>query len=228
MINFVNGSAANTLRYHGDDSAYAGMLRTPESGNRVENAVELGMSWVLDNGCFSKYDPPAILRMLHRFRGVGGCKFATVPDVVGDHAATILLFRAWVGTYRALGYPPAFVLQDGVSIHTVPWDSIDAVFVGGSTAFKYSDQIREIVTEANRRNKWVHMGRVNSAARWEGRRLWPRMLALIVMTFALWRWRRLVNIVSAWRVSSLAHAANGVDGGYVNDELSHVRHRISV
>lgn len=165
MINFVNGSAANTLRYHGDDSAYAGMLRTPESGNRVENAVELGMSWALDNGCFSKYDPPAILRMLHRFRGVGGCKFATVPDVVGDHAATILLFRAWVGTYRSLGYPPAFVLQDGVSIHAVPWGSIDAVFVGGSTAFKYSDQVREIVTESNRQGKWVHMGRVNSAAR---------------------------------------------------------------
>lgn len=165
MINFVNGSAANTLRYHGADSAHAGMLRTPESGNRVENAVKLGIRWALDNGCFSKYDTPAIVRMLHRCRGLPGCTFATVPDVVCDHDATLLMFRAWIGTYHALGYPPAFVLQNGVTKRSVPWDSIAAVFIGGNTAFKYTDTLREIVTEARLQNKWVHMGRVNSARR---------------------------------------------------------------
>jgi len=123
------------------------------------------MPWALDNGCYTNYDSSAIVRMLRWFRGLPGCKFAVVPDAIGDHDATLLLFRAWIGTYRALGYPPAFVLQNGVTLVDVPWDSVDAVFVGGSTDFKYSDVVREITKEAKRRGKWVHMGRVNSARR---------------------------------------------------------------
>lgn len=165
MINFVNGPATSTYTYHGAHGAHAGMLRTPQSGNSIEHAVELGMPWALDNGCFISYDPPAIVRMLVRWRGLPGCTFAVVPDAVGDHDATMLLFRAWIGTYHALSYPPAFVLQNGVTTRAVPWDSSAAVFVGGDTAFKYSDVVREIISEAKRRGKWVHMGRVNSARR---------------------------------------------------------------
>lgn len=77
----------------------------------------------------------------------------------------MLLFRAWISTYHALGYPAAFVLQNGVTGRDVPWDSVEAIFIGGDTAFKFSDTVREIVTEAKRRGKWVHMGRVNSARR---------------------------------------------------------------
>lgn len=165
MINFVNGPAQKTYAYHGAHSAHAGMLRTPQSGNSIEPAIALNMPWALDNGCFISYDPPAILRMLSRLRGLPGCKFAVVPDAVGNHGATMLLFRAWIGTYQSLGYRPAFVLQNGVTTSTVPWGSIAAVFIGGSTSFKFSDTVREIVMEAKQRGKWVHMGRVNSARR---------------------------------------------------------------
>lgn len=165
MINFVNGSPDRTYAYHEPHTHTSGALAQPCSMNDMRIAANLGMPWALDNGCFLIYDPDAILKMLARFQGVPGCKFCVVPDVVGNHDETLLLFRAWLGTYQCFGYPPAFVLQNGVSVDTVPWDSIAAVFIGGDTPFKYSAVVRQIVTEAKRRGKWVHMGRVNSMTR---------------------------------------------------------------
>lgn len=165
MINFVSGSADKTKEYHGKFWRHAGLLASPMSGNNARVAAALEMPWALDNYCFVRYDPVGIVRMLRRFRGVPGCKFAVVPDVVCDHDATLLLFRSWLGTYQRLGYPIAFVLQNGVSIEVVPWGSIDTVFIGGNTEFKFSQVVRDIVAEAKRRDKWVHMGRVNSIVR---------------------------------------------------------------
>lgn len=167
MINFVTGSAQNSYahmarRGYGD---HAGMISGPRQGNDVRHAIELGMPWCLDNDCFQSYDPDAILQMLRRFQGLSGCVFATLPDVVCDHAATRLLFSAWIGTYQRYGYPPAFVLQNGVTSDEVPWDSIRAVFIGGDDPFKFSDVVRVIVAEAKRRDHWVHMGRVNTLRR---------------------------------------------------------------
>lgn len=165
MINFVNNSPNLVLEWHNGYGRFAGSLATPESGNDMKIAARLGMPWALDNGCFKAYDPRGITRMLRRFQDVPGCKFAVVPDVVSDHDSTILLFCAWIGTYQALGYPPAFVLQNGVTLKAVPWGSIAAVFIGGDTPFKFSDLVRVLVGEAKHRGIWVHMGRVNSARR---------------------------------------------------------------
>lgn len=165
VINFVQNSADKIHAYHGEYTHHAGLLRGPRSGNSVEKAIALNMPWALDNDCFSEYHPKRILRMLYKLRGLPGCKFAVVPDVVQDHEATLLLFKAWIGTYQALGYPPAFVLQNGVTLDTVPWGSISAIFIGGSTAFKYSETVREIVAVAKRHDLWVHIGRVNTPGR---------------------------------------------------------------
>ena len=165
MINFVNGSAHHTFDNHGLYTQYAGMLGSPLSANNVLIAAQLGMPWALDNGCFKEYDPDGIKRMLIRYQGVDGCKFAVLPDVVCDHAGTRLLASAWIGTYQLMGYPIAFVLQNGVTPDSVPWDSISAVFIGGDTAFKYSDTVRMLVDDAKQLEKWVHMGRVNSNRR---------------------------------------------------------------
>lgn len=166
MINFVSGSpqiALDFMTRYGA-GAYTGQMCSPYNGNRIN---ELGLPWVLDNGCYQPgYDPPSILKMLHRHRGLPGCKFAVVPDVVCDHAATRLLFNAWIGTYHAFNYPPAFVLQNGIaSTSDIPWDSIAAMFIGGDDAFKFSSLVRCLVREAKRRGKWVHMGRVNTLTR---------------------------------------------------------------
>lgn len=165
MINFVQTSADRVLKYHGKYAEYAGFLRTPHSGHRAEIAIELGMVWAMDNGCFVRYEPKAIISMMRRFQGMPGCQFMVAPDVVGNHEETLLMFRAWLGTIQRFGYPVAFVLQNGVAMDTVSWDSIHAVFIGGDTAFKYSEVVRDIVAEAKRRGLWAHMGRVNTHER---------------------------------------------------------------
>lgn len=168
MINFVSGSPAPHLVQMAAASVghLSGQMSCPFSRNDVRHGIALDMPWCLDNGCFNRYDPAAIIAMLLTFRGLSGCVFATVPDVVSDHHATLELFRQWIPIYTELGYPAAFVLQDGIGgAGDVPWSDIAAVFIGGSTRFKYSDVVRQIVNEAKRRGKWVHMGRVNTLKR---------------------------------------------------------------
>jgi hypothetical protein len=89
--------------------------------------------------------------------------FVTVPDVVGDWAATL---RRWDEFPKDdWPVPLAIVLQDGATVDTVPWDAIGAVFVGGTTEWKLGSEARSIVAEANHRRVWAHMGRVNSLRR---------------------------------------------------------------
>ena len=47
----------------------------------------------------------------------------------------------------------------------MPWDDFDALFIGGTTDWKLGDGAAQLVREAKRRGKWVHMGRVNSLRR---------------------------------------------------------------
>ena len=70
-----------------------------------------------------------------------------------------------VPTIRAMGYRAALVLQDGATPETVPWQEIDAVFTGGSTAWKLSEDAYRLGAEAKHRGLWAHMGRVNSLRR---------------------------------------------------------------
>lgn len=101
------------------------------------------------------------------------CLFATLPDVVGDYAATWERSAMYVERVRGLGFRPAFVLQDGVENDRYVWGSIlnacedgtGAVFLGGSTEWKLSEAAAGLVAEAKARGIWVHMGRVNSYKR---------------------------------------------------------------
>lgn len=140
-----------------------GCIVTPNQGNRLDPR----WSWIADNGCFSdKWDGPNWLRFLAKLRPmIDTCLFAVVPDVVADHAATLDRWAEWAPVVRALGYPLAFVLQDGCTAQEVPWDELSAVFIGGSTEFKLSPEARAIAEEARRRGAHVHMGRVNTLER---------------------------------------------------------------
>tara|TARA_R110000764_G_scaffold234695_1_gene328722 strand:+ start:184 stop:741 length:558 start_codon:yes stop_codon:yes gene_type:complete len=122
-----------------------------------------GWIWAADNGCFSdKWDSTQWLAWLNR---KAGALFATVPDVVGDAAATRLRWDEWHATVAASGHLPAYVLQDGQDDVDVPWDDAACVFIGGSTEYKLSESARRHAAEARRRGLWVHMGRVNSYKR---------------------------------------------------------------
>lgn len=146
-------------------------IDTPKQGNI---AVE-GVPWCADNGCFSDVFNEAkwwawLQANAHR---ADSCVFAVAPDVVADAAATLARSAPWMPKIRALGYPVAFVAQDGLENLTVPWDEFDALFIGGSTEWKLGRHARAIAREAKRRGKHLHMGRVNSLqrlryARWLG------------------------------------------------------------
>lgn len=159
----VSGATRTLERFRGD--RYLGWMIQPNNGNRVDRMLALDMPWCADNAAFSGFDEARFLRMLDRIAGKPGCVFVAAPDVVADAGATLDLFRTWEPKIRARSLPVALVLQDGITPRRVPWSRVDAVFVGGSTAFKLGAQARAMVAEAKRRGKWAHMGRVNSFKR---------------------------------------------------------------
>jgi hypothetical protein len=143
-----------------------GFIQTPAQAN----ALPEGVTWCMDNGAFSaKFNEAAWWRALVRHSDrASSCLFAVAPDVVGDAEATLERSLPWLGKIRALGYPVAFVAQDGFDAAEVPcWDDFDCLFIGGTTEWKLGPHARAAVREAKARGKWVHMGRVNSERRYE-------------------------------------------------------------
>lgn len=166
-------------------------IDTPMQGNQP---IE-GVPWCADNGCFGKGYPGDgawfgwLQRNAHR---AASCQFAVAPDVVGDAAATLERSTPWLAAIRDLGYPVAFVGQNGVEHTSIPWDAVDVIFLGGSAEcvpcrwvrpaddrdtkrcpgcnqwlneWKLGDVARDLTADAKRRGKRVHMGRVNSEKR---------------------------------------------------------------
>jgi hypothetical protein len=131
----------------------------------LENQLNQGKVWAMDNDAFSGFDAVAYLKMLKRFWGIPGCKFVTAPDVVADAKATMKKFALWQPVLARWGFPIALVAQDGLEDLIIPWHKLDALFIGGSTAWKLSATAADLVAEAHKHGKWVHMGRVNSNAR---------------------------------------------------------------
>lgn len=147
-----------------------GRLLTPRHYSRAFETAKAGVSWAVDNDGFGGVDPEAFTRMVYDLVGAPGCLFLNVPDVyLGDgieaHTATLEQWQRWHPFLSMTGFPLSFVLQIGATVDNVPWDELDAVFVGGDTAWKLGPEARAIVAEAKRRGKHVHMGRVNSARR---------------------------------------------------------------
>lgn len=140
-----------------------GYIDTPLQGNRRP----IGVSWCADNSCFSdKFDEVKWWAWLEKHSNhASTCSFATAPDVVGDAKATLARSLPWLPRIRALGYPVAFVAQDGIEHTEVPWNDFDALFIGGTTDFKLGPIARAYAKEAKTRDKWLHMGRVNSLKR---------------------------------------------------------------
>lgn len=120
-----------------------------------------------DNGCFvqaDKYSDDGFLEWLDKLDRKG-CLFAVAPDVVGDADATKDRAYPMLPHIQKLGFKAAYVCQDGELPKTVNWSKLDAIFIGGSTDWKLSQAAADLVAEAKRRDKWVHMGRVNSYQR---------------------------------------------------------------
>lgn len=143
---------------------HLGMITTPAQGN----ILPAGVAWCGDNGCFGKGYPgdDAWLTWLRAYQDQSGtCAFAVAPDVLGDAAATLERSAPFLRVIRELGFPAAYVAQNGIENTTIPWDEFDVLFIGGDTPFKLGATARKLTQEANTLGKRVHMGRVNSLRR---------------------------------------------------------------
>lgn len=155
------------MLYLGNASSPA--VRDAMATGEIGMMVTPARVWAADNGCFGAGYPgdDAWTAWLARLqRHTDRCLFATAPDVVADAAATLLRSAPHLPVIRRLGYPAALVAQDGLEHLRVPWAHVDVLFLGVSTGWKLGPGAAELTAEALVRGKPVHMGRVNSARRW--------------------------------------------------------------
>lgn len=145
-----------------------GLLITPDTKGYVPQISEYPF-WAADNACFNhpeRFSVDKFLGWLSTLRDQRStCLFAVAPDVVGDAAATIERSLPVLPLIRELGFPAAFVAQDGLENLEVPWNEFDVLFIGGSTEWKLSENAARLSREAKARGKRVHVGRVNSFKR---------------------------------------------------------------
>ena len=87
-------------------------------------------------------------------RGAGGYRGPYVASPVPLHGTTK---QEW---------PVALVAQDGIEHLKIEWDLVDAIFIGGSTEWKESDEAIAVAKAARLLKKWVHVGRLNTPERY--------------------------------------------------------------
>lgn len=122
--------------------------------------------FAIDNGAYAKFLPTTFRALLKReWSSRHLCRFVAVPDVVGSAQRTLEAFKYWRD--QLSGWPLALVAQDGQGHLEIPWEQIDAIFIGGTTDWKMSEHAAAICKAGKTMEKWVHAGRVNTPARFE-------------------------------------------------------------
>lgn len=150
----IDGSANRIIKRRSQaDNLIAGQLLTPLT--RYRRCEDI---FGIDNGGFTGAKIDGFTRLVkNQFDFRGSCLFAAVPDKVENHKETLSMWNDH--QHLADGYKKAFVVQDGFD----EWPSnADAIFLGGSTAFKDSYEAEQIVKSALANNMHVHIGRVNT------------------------------------------------------------------
>lgn len=181
-IRFLTGATGAYLEDGTQWKYGVGLLIQP--GNAYRDRLKRYPVWAADNGRYTKkpleWDANKFRAMLWdpRLRdAIDTCLFVAAPDRIlvgpdgqpigGDARGTLEDFPAWAAEIRALGYPVAFIAQNGLEdmLDEVPWDELDVMFIGGTTEWKLGDGARKVLEEAKRRGKGTHVGRVNTKNR---------------------------------------------------------------
>jgi hypothetical protein len=139
-----------------------GQLLTPLTRYRLRDPDR---PWAIDNGGFKNLDVDGLKALLAReAHHKDKCLFVAAPDIIGSAQRTAELFSQFWSMLR--GWPVALVCQDGQESIPIPWDDIAAVFIGGSTSWKCSPHVEQIIRTAKILGKWTHAGRVNDPQRY--------------------------------------------------------------
>lgn len=150
-------------------AAGIGLMCQPYSG--YAKRVLRYPAWAADNGAFADtWDEDKWINWLGRIERKN-CLFAVAPDVYPDAVASLERSLSFFPIIREMGFPVAFVAQDGAEDLDLPWDEFDCLFVGGERTpnplheWKTSRKAERLVRMARDKGKWAHMGRVNSLDR---------------------------------------------------------------
>ncbi len=162
---YLSGQIGSALKRPHPD---LGVMANPRSLQRGQLAeiVRLGIHWAADNDAFTNFDEPRWLDWLSSMptRARELCLFAVAPDVVGDAEATLERSRQYLTLIRDLGYPVAYVAQDGFDPERLPWDEIDWIFIGGAAISNWKRREAggyAAIRAGLAHGKRVHVGRVN-------------------------------------------------------------------
>lgn len=118
-------------------------------------------TFAIDNGCFTSFREKEFISLLKReYEFRDNALFVCAPDKVGCHKTTLKMYENY--HHLCAGFKIAFVAQDGYD--GMP-DEVDALFIGGTNAFKDSQLAADAVADALNKNKHVHIGRINTAPR---------------------------------------------------------------
>lgn len=161
-MKFLIDKSPPDVKRKAESTLVGGQLLTPLTRYR-----NWGGKFAIDNGAYSGFRAEDFAKLLAREEGrKGDCLFVTCPDIVGAGQRSIELFmrrRLWIPS----GWRVALVVQDGMENLEIPWDELDAIFVGGCDPWKDSRAAGDIVKTAKILEKWSHVGRVNTAKRFE-------------------------------------------------------------
>ena len=159
---YFHPSSANV--WEDINTNFIGFIASPRCVNyRIINSIKF---WCGDNGSFTNvFEEDKFFCFLDRMLPYKEkCKFIACPDTLCDPVDTMKKWELYAERIKNLGYPVAFVCQDGQENLPFP-SNYDALFIGGSTEWKLGGGALQCIREAKKNNKFVHVGRVNSLKR---------------------------------------------------------------
>ncbi|MDW8293661.1 MAG: hypothetical protein RML84_11270 [Anaerolineae bacterium] len=166
MMLLVSGATVSMRRVLSLPGARAriGVLATPRASALWARDLD-DVVIAADNDAYCAWNEPRFVRMLQVHQSIADrVAWIAAPDVVRDARATLARWCEWAPVVRSYGYRVAYVVQDGTEDIGLPF--ADAYFVGGSDRYRASGTLRLIVRDLVDSGKWVHIGRVNSLARY--------------------------------------------------------------
>lgn len=147
-----------------------GYITSPAIGNpgSAISKIKKGFLWICDNGAFSgNFNPDDFFSFLENLIPYQrNCHFIVSPDKYQNAKETNQMFKKYAPKIKSMGFPVAFVAQNGQEKLKLPSpDQFDALFVGGSDSWKMSNSGETVIKAAQQMGKSVHIGRVNSLKR---------------------------------------------------------------
>lgn len=168
IVLVTTGMKAHVNRVNNSNDFKYGCLVTPRCKSSITRTN--GIIGV-DNDRFNdnSYTDTAFMKLLIylvNFSGKDRIKFVSAPDIPFNAEGTFRDFYKWHTVIKEIfKLPIALVTQDGMTVKSIDWDRLDAVFIGGTTEYKMSQDSINIIKKAKSLKKWVHIGRVNTPPR---------------------------------------------------------------